>query len=547
MPNKNNINDFNNSWLGYDLPFELIENQTSVQTLRKAGIEKRVKSPEFHVTVAYFADINLYELSEALKQAEKKYNQAIDRTIFNFDGYGVVDQPQGRYVYFSPDPDSAPEAFFLRDFLAQLPLYVKDKNCDDLHLSIGGPDPFSSSKPRSWPMNTAFQAAGRLVFVGNDGKQFRKYAWQGAEDGFVETTNTSVISRQSTVISGKTDDRRQTTPKDARTIHTVAMFPKVQADTAASYYILKIFGEKLFPGVGQAKVVFWTSLPSGKTAQELESEGYLTIDLGGEFDHHLANEKLGKRVECAASLIAGYLGVENDLTLKKLLAWAKRDDLQGKGTISIDPLDRAFGLSGIIMNANREYASDPKKALDLIVQIIDLHVREEKRRQVELPLELEGLEKAGKVEKFNLRQGGADLQAVFVETDNIAMAGFLRAAKKIDLIIQRRTSGHTNIVTQQVRSIDLRPLIAVLRLSEADKKGVALKADEEALMSTGRIEGIDEWYYDNAANSIQNGGINPEGVTATKLTRNEIIALVKDAIPLGTIGSLKRLKEQELS
>ncbi|MDD5438011.1 MAG: hypothetical protein PHC70_02600 [Patescibacteria group bacterium] len=536
MPTKNNINDFNNSWLGYDLPYDLIEQQPSVQTLRKAGIEKRVKAPEFHVTVAYFPDVNLYELSEALKQAEKKYGQSLQKADFNFDGYGVVDQPQGRYVYFSPDPDSAPQAFFLKDFLAQFPIYTPDKNCDDLHLSVGGPDPFSKSKPRSWPMNNPFQANGRLVFVGNDGKQFRKYVWQGEEDGFVEITNTTAPKQS--------PDNQ---PRTARAIHTIAMFPKIQADTAASFYILKNFGEKLFPGVNQAKVVFWTSLPGGKSAKELEAEGYLTIDLGGEFDHHLANEQLGKRTECAATIVARYLGVENDVTLKKLLAWAKRDDLQGKGTVSVDPLDRAFGLSGIIMNANREYASDPRKALDLIEQIIDLHVREEKRRQVELPQELEKLEQTGKIEKFDLRQGSAELKAAFIETENIAMAGFLRAAKKIDLIIQRRVSGHTNIVTQQLRSIDLRPLIAVIRLSEADKKGIQLQVDESALMSAGRLAEIEEWYYDNAANSIQNGGISPEGVTPTKLSRPEIIALVKEAVPLGTIGTLKREKEQELT
>jgi hypothetical protein len=535
MPTKNNINDFNNCWLGYDLPFDLIENQPSVQTLRKAGIEKRVKSPEFHVTVAYFPDINIYELSEAIRQAEKKYGQNIQKTDFNFDGYGVIDQPQGRYVYYSPDPDNAPEAFFLKDFFSTQPFYVKEKNCQDLHLSIGGPDPFSDSKPRSWPMNNPFRISGQLVFVGNDGKQFRKYAWQG-EEGFVEINNTSTLPKS----KANQQDRI------ARAVHTVAMFPKIQADTAASYYILKNFGEKLFPGINQAKVVFWTSLPNGKSAKDLESEGYLTIDLGGAFDHHLANEQLGKRTECAATIIARYLNVETDVTLKKLLAWAKRDDLQGKGTISVDPLDRAFGLSGIIMNANREYASEPKKALDLIVQIIDLHVREEKRRQIELPQELEKLEQAGKVENFNLRQGSAELKGIFIETDNIALAGFLRAAKKIDLIVQRRTSGHTNIITQQLRSIDLRPLIAVLRLSEAEKKGVQIKADEAALMSSGRLEGIDEWYYDNAANSIQNGGISPEGVTPTKLSREEILALVKDAVPLGTIGTLKREKEQEL-
>ena len=527
---------FNNSWLGYDLPYDLIENQASVQALRKAGIEKRVKAPEFHVTVAYFPDVDLDNLTQVLAAAEKQSGRDISKTSVSFDGYGYDDRPQGRYVYFCPDPKTAPEMFFLKEYFSKLDIYVPDKNCDDLHLSIGGPDSFGRSKPRTNDLNQAFATEGRLVFVGNDGKQFRKFAWQGADKGFEEIQTEPMVKQPTSSVPKK--------DIEPRPIRTVAMFPKIQADTAAAYFILKTFGERLFPGVGQAEVVFWTALPEGKTAAQLESEDCLTIDLGGMFDHHLANEKLGKRQECVSGLIARHLGMENDVTLKKLLTWAKRDDLEGKGTVSPDPLDRAFGLSGIIMNANREYANDPKRTLDLITQIIDLHVREERRRQVELPEELAKLEKQGKVQAFPLRQGSADLQAMFVETDNVSMAGFLRAAKKMDLVIQRRSTGHTNIITQQMRSIDLRPLVAVLRLAEAEKKGVKLNVDETALMSAGRLAGTEEWYYDDAANSIQNGGVNPQGVTATALNPQEIMAIAKDAIPLGTIGSLKRQKEQ---
>lgn len=328
-------------------------------------------------------------------------------------------------------------------------------------------------------------------------------------------------------------------------LHTIALFPKIQADTATGYYILRKYGEAKFPGIKQAKVVFWTALPQGQTAEQLEQNDYLTIDLGGMFDHHLANEKLGKKQECVSGLIARYLDVEQNPELKKLLTWAKRDDLEGKGTISADPLDRAFGLSGIIMNANREFTDDPMKTLNLATAIIDLHVKEEYRRQVELPKLLAELEKQGQAQSFTVKQGSADLLAYWVETDSTALPGFLRAAKKADLVIQRRSTKHTNIITQQLRSLDLRPLIAVLRLSEADKKDVALPADEEALTSAGRIDGIEEWYYDDAANSIQNGGISPEGVTPTRLSKNEIIALIKEAIPLGIIGSLKRQKQAD--
>lgn len=545
--------EFNNAWVGYDLPYESVENQPGVQMLRKAGIEKRIKTPEFHVTLGFFANVNLDVLENAIKAAQNTYGQSLRQTTFNFDGYGVIDHEQGRYVYFSPDQLSATEAFFLKDSLVKNAFYDKEKNCVDLHLSVGGPDPFDADKPKMWPLNNPFSSEGRLVFVGNDGKRFRKFFWQGERFTEEQEAETAKNIQHSTFNHGNNQAKSETqrsvsnepvAVKEAKAINKIALFPKIQADTAVAYYILTNFGEALFPGIKQADVVFWTALPEGKTAEQVEADGCLAVDLGGMFDHHKANEKAGKRDDCVSGLIARYLGVENDVTLKKMLAWAKRDDLQGKGTMSTDTLDRAFGLSGVIMNANREYASDPKRALDLIVQILDLHAKEERRRQVELPQELDSLEKAGKVDWFNLRQGSADLKAAYIQTDNIAMAGFLRAAKKMDLIIQQRTSGHANVITQQIRSIDLRPLAAVLRMAEADKKGLRLKIDEDLLMAAGRMEGVDEWYYDDAANSIQNGGINPGDIQPTRLSRPELIALVKDAIPLGRIGTLKTQKEQ---
>ena len=331
-----------------------------------------------------------------------------------------------------------------------------------------------------------------------------------------------------------------------RPVHTIAIFPKIQADTAAAVYILQSFGEEFFPGISTAKVIFWSKVPEGKTVEQYEKEGTLTVDLGGMFDHHIANQRLGKRVECASSLVARALEVEDHPALKKLLAWAKRDDLQGKGTMSADSLDRAFGLSGIIMNLNREFRDDPEEALDLILKIIAAHVREEYRRQVELPEEWEKLEQEGKADMFSLLQGAAELQAAVVESDNSALAGFLRAAKKIDLVIQRRTTGHTNIVTQQLRSVDLRPTIAALRMAEAEKKKIKLNLTDEEMLKAGRVEGVDEWYYDDAANTLQNGGVDPQGITATRLSKDEVVAIVKETIPLGRIGSLKWKKEQEM-
>lgn len=329
-------------------------------------------------------------------------------------------------------------------------------------------------------------------------------------------------------------------------VHAIAIFPKIQADTAVAVFLLRTFGEKLFPGISSAPVTFMTAPPQDQSVEEIERNGTLLVDLGGMFDHHRSNQASGKREDCVSTLIAKYLGIDSHKALRKVLAWAIRDDLEGKGTVSDDPLDRAFGLSGIIMNLNRALNETPQKILDLVLPLIHYHVLEEVKRAEEMPREWEQLQASGKGVQFNLKQGPGDLKCCALETDNIALPGFLRAAKRMDLIVQRRSTGHTNVLTRQERSIDLRPVISALRVAEAAKKGVTIPTDQTVLRAAGKCPGVEEWYYDDAANTLQNGGVNPGDIPATRLSMDEVLAIVKAAIPNGQIGSLKRLKEKEL-
>ncbi|HBR80632.1 MAG: hypothetical protein UX09_C0033G0010 [Candidatus Uhrbacteria bacterium GW2011_GWE2_45_35] len=332
---------------------------------------------------------------------------------------------------------------------------------------------------------------------------------------------------------------------DQQKITNIVIMPRIQADTAAAIYLLRAFGEKSLPGVSSAPVLFWTNVPEGQDPKELEKQGYLLIDLGGIFDHHNVNKELGQVAECVSTLIAKHLGIDSNPALKKLLTWARRDDLEGKGTISSDALDRAFGLSGIIMNLNRRFPDEPQKTLDILMFVFDAHVREEWRRNVELPELWEKLLSSGQAEVFQLNQGSADLNSTIIETDDTNLPGFLRAAKSMDFMIQRRLSGHTNFLTKQIRSLDLGPLAEAIRRAEAAKKGLELKQSSQELQASGRIEEVPNWYYDTAANTLQNGGVNPQNIEPTLLSKEEILDLAKKNIPLGIIGRLKRVKERD--
>ena len=310
-------------------------------------------------------------------------------------------------------------------------------------------------------------------------------------------------------------------------VNTIAIFPKIQPDTVAAVFLLKKYGSTHFPGVSGAEVVFWSATPPGKTAEDFEREGVILIDLAGSrFDHH--RDDHGRKTECASSLVARYLGIDKKPELRKLLTYAKRDDLEGKGTLSVDPLDRAFGLSGIIMNLNRVHGDNPQSVLDFVLAIYDAHVHDEWRRAVEMPAEWKTIKASGRAFESAVPSADGVLRIIALESDNVGLPGFLRAYLKADVVIQRLTSGHVNIITRQNRRLDLKKTVGLIRREEAKAKGLSTDPfDETHLQKPGRVDGIDEWFYDTAANTVQNGGVKPQGIPATKMRLETVAKLVQ--------------------
>lgn len=315
--------------------------------------------------------------------------------------------------------------------------------------------------------------------------------------------------------------------------YTVVMYPKVQDDTAVAYFLLKKFGENKFPGIKDAGVEFWSELPEDKNIEELEAEGYILLDLGGgEFDHHRLDQD--NRQYACSHLVAAYLGIDDRPDLQKLLEWARRSDLEGKGTISKDPIDRAFGLAGLLTALNKT-VRDKRQILDIIMPFLEAHWVEENRRQEVLPQEFEELVKNGKVKEFRATHREKVLKIIYIETNNPTLAGYLRSkAVGADLIIQRASTGHVNFVTRQRQfgpRMELKKLARLVKLAEAEKNDLVLDIESEReLEQPGRTAGLPHWFYDARANTLQNGGLNPQDIPPTKLTFEEIQHLTKEGL-----------------
>ena len=311
----------------------------------------------------------------------------------------------------------------------------------------------------------------------------------------------------------------------------IAMLPRLQIDTVVSVFLLTYFGDEHFPGIKDTDYVFWIDIPKDKTVEQLKSEGYILLDIGGGiFDHHIKATVSGQQTEkCMSQMIAEYLGVHKNPSLKKLLEYARRDDLEGRGTISKDPIDRAFGLSGLINNLNRSLPDNQDIVLKVIMHLIVAHYIEEKKRAEDFPKEYEEKLKNNKAALFVIETARGPVKLVSIETDEIGIAGYLRAQRQIEIVVQKMSSGHVNIITQQKNMLDLSEIAKFLRVAEAQENGTIDTLSEDQLTAPGRIAGVDEWYFDTRARTIQNGGIRPQWTKPTSLSLPAIVEMIKQA------------------
>ncbi len=303
-----------------------------------------------------------------------------------------------------------------------------------------------------------------------------------------------------------------------------------QPDTIVAIYILKTYGATVFPGVGSCAYALMSTLEDGRTERDYLREGTILIDIGGGiFDHHNKPEKT-----TASALVATALGVSEDKSLAKLLAYAERDDFYGKGTQSNDPLDRAFGLSGLIAALNKTYADDMRFVIESVLPLLKAHHELEKQRCYELPKEVEELKSAGKFSEIEVLQKKNDLKVCFLESDNVQLPGYFRATDggRYDVVVQRRSSGHVNIITRPLKRPDLRKVAELVRGKEYELRHGSPHPDVASLSMPARNDQVPMWYFDPATNSLQNGGINHAGVEATVIPWDTIKDIVEEGLSM---------------
>lgn len=305
---------------------------------------------------------------------------------------------------------------------------------------------------------------------------------------------------------------------------TKILFPsRPHADTIFAVFLLKKFGEKFFPGVSTAVPVFSSHTPAGSTRDSLLAEGVLMLDSGGgDLDHHDRGQ-----VVTLTELMLEKFGLADDPTFEKVVKFIRRDDLEGKGIISNDPIDRAFGLSGLITTLNKAHGQDHLKIVDAVIPLFEAYYIEEERRTKEMPREVQEKLTSGKAESFVVKQRDKKLKVIVIESDNPSLTGYLRSqgGGAYDVVAVWRSTGHLNIMTRPTKRVDLRSLAALIRTEESNGSGIDHPVSE--LARPGKVADIPEWYFDDKTNSIQNGAMASKDVPPTKIKRFAVRKIIE--------------------
>ncbi len=304
---------------------------------------------------------------------------------------------------------------------------------------------------------------------------------------------------------------------------TIVLPTRPQPDTIGAIFLLQKFGGKKLSGIVGAAIEIRSQLNEGETVEGLLAQNIVAIDLGGgPLDHHGSDYSV-------TELAAKYLGIQNDKSLQQLLAYTNRDDKEGKGTISRDPLDRAFGLSGLISALNKANPRDPQHVVYSILPLLEAHWLSANEHHVELPAEVAQKRKIGMYEEFTVMHAGKKLLVACVVSDKTSMPTYLRSqtGPRADVVVQKTEgTNHLCVLTKQALKIDLSVVAALIRLREGEIAGVDLGNDVAYLGQTGRLPEVEHWYYDPATNSLLNGASNSEGVEPSRIQWDEFKKIV---------------------
>ncbi|OHA65133.1 MAG: hypothetical protein A3D64_01505 [Candidatus Wildermuthbacteria bacterium RIFCSPHIGHO2_02_FULL_49_9] len=287
-------------------------------------------------------------------------------------------------------------------------------------------------------------------------------------------------------------------------------------DELAGAIQLQDYGEEKLPGVNTAT---FRCLQSGENVLELaQREDTVLLGLGAQFrnegnahrifDEHVANGDTSQSRECAATLVAKFVGIDQEFRWKKILKAILHTDR--------NPPNLTLDLSVTVMEMQFQ-----GWALCAVLQetrkTLDVHLRKADQFAAVslLPMKEEELNLNGERHILTTIEGDDPKAPAF--------ARFLGAS----VVVVRNSSGHVQVLTANHLCLDMRDVIRALRLREQWIQQKVRVTDWRFLEQEGVIEEVPEWFWHKDSNNILNGGRSRPDAPPTKIPLGIIVETVK--------------------
>lgn len=297
-------------------------------------------------------------------------------------------------------------------------------------------------------------------------------------------------------------------------IAKIVTHPKPHPDEALAIWLLRNFGEDKFPGASAAQIVFCGGDPKEIADIKKKNDSIFVGIGGGVFDEHPANGSRRKEDECAATLVAKALLLDDDPVIEPLLRFVTRNDLKG----SRQPFDIADVMQA--MGRNGQFLDE--EVLNWASAAFDAKASEQQRFIEEARGEY------AKAKIMQIRHGNGTAILAVVESDHDQVARYARW-QGADIVVQKWTTGHVRIFTSRRAMISLTEVARMLRYEEQRLSGKIVVTSWDAL-SEERVEGIAEWYYHKAAEQMLNGSMSVPNIPPTRIPLAQIVECVKIAL-----------------
>lgn len=241
---------------------------------------------------------------------------------------------------------------------------------------------------------------------------------------------------------------------------------------------------------------------------------------GGSFDEHPVNGSARKEGECAATLVAKALEVDDDPALESILRFVSNQDLKG----GAHPFDLAY----LVRPLHQQFPDDPEKVIGWIT--FGLEVKYQEQMQF-FNATKEEFERTAEIEAV-LGPNGRTLKMVTLVSDDEQVNKFARSSfgGHAAITIQKQSSGNVQIFTNRIYGLTLYDVAQMIRLAEQQAKGLIVVSDWKQLASEGKVDGAEEWYFHHAGQSLLNGSLSFKKVPPTRLSLDQIKEIVKIGI-----------------